>query len=209
MTGILLEGVVASGKTSVIRAIEQQTPWRSRGCKLVLSEFYTERANEHLRTRNAESYRVLMEKNLRLLEAAHQIEVTSPQLSPGTGHDMAYMVERFHLTNAISYADEQFDAYEDIDRHLGRLRCGLVLLVVDEMMIGPRLAEVYRERTQAWREYQDRLQSRVGDLGRHYVARQRAYRAGAEWSALESIVVNTTDKNWSRCAEEVLDFWGI
>ena len=209
MTGILLEGVVASGKTSVIQAIQQQTLWRNRDCKLILSEFYTERANEHLRTRNAESYHVLMEKNLRLLEAAHQIEVTSPQLSSGSGHDMSYMLERFHLTNAISYADEQFDVYEDIDRQLGRLGCRLVLLVVDEMMIGPRLAEVYRQRSQRWQAYQDRLKSHVGDLGRYYVARQRAYRVGAEWSTLDHVVVNTTDKNWSRCAQEVLRFWGV
>jgi len=209
MTGLLLEGIVASGKTSIVRELQQHAPWLRRGSKLIMSEFFTERANEHLRSRTAETYRALMQKNLKLLEAAHQIEVGSPLLTPGSGHDLCYVLERFHLTNAISYADGNFDEYRDIDQELMRLGCHLAVLFVDEMMVGPRIAEVYRQRGPQWQAYQDRLEARVGDLSEHYISVQRAYLAGAEWSVLEHLLIDTTDKDWSRCAREILRFWRI
>ncbi len=209
MTGLLLEGIVASGKTSIIRELQTHGPWRWRGSKLILSEYFTERANEHLRSRTADMYRALMQKNLRLLEAAHQIEVTSPLLSPGGGHDLCFVLERFHLTNAISYAGGDFDAYRDIDQELARFGCRLAVLVIDEMMVGPRIAEIYRQRGPKWQAYQDRLEAQVGDLGRHYFAMQGEFRRGAEWSALDHVFIDTTDKDWPRCARETLRFWGI
>jgi len=209
MTGLLLEGIVASGKTSIIHELQRHPSWRNRGAKLVLSEFFTERANEHLRSRTAESYRVLMQKNLRLLEAAHHIEVASPLLAPGAGNDLCYLLERFHLTNAISYADRAFESFRDVDHELARLGCRLAVLVVDEMMVGPRIAEAYRQRGPRWQAYQDRLESLVGNIGQHYVATQRSFRDGAAWSTLEQIIVDTTDKDWDRCVREILEFWEI
>ena len=209
MTGLLLEGVVASGKTSIIRELHNHAVWRRRGSKLMLSEYFTERANEHLRARTADTYRALMQKNLRLLEAAHQIEVASPLLAPGGGHDLCFVFERFHLTNAISYAEGDFDGYRDIDQELARLGCRLAVLVIDDMMVGPRIAEVYRQRGPKWQAYQDRLQERVGDLSHHYVVQQQEFRRGAEWSVLEHVIIDTTDKDWARCTREILRFWRI
>lgn len=209
MTGLLLEGIVASGKTSILRELQNHGPWQRRGSKLVLSEYFTERANEHLRSRTAETYHGLMQKNVRLLEAAHQIEVASPLLTTGGGHDLCFVIERFHLTNAISYAGGTFDAYRDVDQELARLGCRLALLVIDEMMVGPRIAEVYRQRGPRWQAYQDRLEAQVGDLSRHYAEAQAQYRRGAEWSALEHVIIDTTDKDWPRCVREISQFWRI
>lgn len=209
MTGLLIEGIVASGKTSLIRAMQAMPEWQRRSSKLLLSEFFTERANEHLRSRDSEAYRGLMQKNLRILEAARQIEIASPLLSQGTDRELCFLLERFHLTNAVSYADGEFDGFREIDLALARLNCRLVLLVVDDRMVPARVAEVFRQRGAAWQQYQQRLEEKVGDLGAHYVSVQKELSRGAAWTKMEHLVVDTTDKNWSRCAEEVLRFWRI
>ena len=211
MTGLLLEGIVAAGKSSTIRELQDSPAWRTRESKLILSEFFTERANEHLRARTEESYRTLMEKDLRILEAAHQIESASPHFAPGSHgkHDLAYILERFHVTNALSYAEGRLEAYQDIDDELARLGCRIVLVVVNEMMIEPRLSETYRYRDDRWRAYQDRLRSHVGDLTEHYSAQQQAYRELVAASAMQHVIVDATDKDWSRCARELLRFWRL
>ncbi|HPU84118.1 MAG TPA: hypothetical protein PLE60_02120 [Candidatus Latescibacteria bacterium] len=209
MTGLLLEGIVASGKTSVIRAIQALPAWQRRSSKLLLSEFFTERANEHLRNRDADAYRALMHKNLRILDAARQIEMASPLLSEESGRELCYLLERFHFTNAISYADGLLETYRDIDLTLARLNCRVVVLLVEESMVSSRVAEVFRQRGQAWQAYQKRLEEKVGDLGTHYVGVQRAFVSGLKWTSMEHRTIDATDKDWRRCAEEILEFWRI
>jgi hypothetical protein len=118
-------------------------------------------------------------------------------------------LERFHLTNAISYADGVFDTFRDIDLTLTHLGCHLVVFSVDDAMVGARIAEAFRQRGSRWQAYQERLQEKVGDLGVHYADMQRKFLDGAEWTNMNHLVIDTTDKDWRRCADEIMEFWRI
>ena len=209
MMGLLVEGIVSSGKTSIIRELHSHDAWAQRDSKLVLSDFFTDRANEHLRTRDESSYRTLMRRNLAALEALHRVEASSPLLQSGSGRDLCFILERFHLSHAVHHAGGEAEVFGDIDRELGNLGCKIVLLTVQEMFIGSRVAELFRLRGPRWQMYQNRLQKRVGDLGVYFGGIQRQLVDLAEASSLESLCVDTTERDWTRHALEIIEFWGI
>ncbi len=209
MKGLLLEGIAVAGKSAIIRVLREHPLWRRRRSTLVLSDFFTERANDHLRSLTAESYRTLMQRNLRILQAAKQIESSSPLFDSEDRRDLCYVLEGFHVTNALVHTDVDVDVFADIDVELERLDCRLALVVVDEKLIGIRIAEEYRRRDERWRAAQDRLESRVGDLAAYYARLQNAYLKAAQATAMKSVTVNATDQDWQRCAEEIIEFWRI
>jgi len=209
MVGLLLEGIVSSGKTSVIRELQTRKRWVERSSKLILSDLFTVRANEHLRSRNERTYRTLMRQNLDVLEAAHEIEIASQLASPGSGRDLAYVLERFHISNAIDYADGNFEAYRDIDATLATLGCRGVVLTVPDMFAGARIRETFERRGPRWKAYCEKLEARVGDVGRHFLAKQEQIKAGARWSSMEFRVIETTERDWRMAVDAVLEFWRI
>lgn len=202
MNGLLLEGIPSAGTWKIVQQLQDHPAWRRRKSKLILSESHTHRANDHLRSRTPESYRALMQRSLRALQSIGHVEIGSPLFEPGGVHDLCYVIERFHLTNALMYADGDFVLFQDIDRELARMNCRLALLTVHEMMIEPRLAEFAQMRD-------DRFTNRAVDHTHRYTVMQEAYRATANESAMISITVDTTDGNWRRCAEEIVRFWCI
>ena len=209
MTGLLLEGIVSSGKTSVLHELHTHDAWSGRTAKLVLSDFFTDRANEHLRSRTQSSYAALMRQNLKALQALHHIELSTPLLKSGTSRDLCFLLERFHLSHAVRYADGDLKVYGDIDRELASFGCRIVVLTIENMFIGPRITELFRLRGPRWQMYQQRLETRVGDLNTHFARVQEKLIACAEASAMKHAIIDTTDRDWSRCVEEIITFWGI
>ncbi|HDS74074.1 MAG TPA: hypothetical protein ENN56_00900 [Firmicutes bacterium] len=209
MKGLLLEGIVAAGRSEIIRALRDHAAWRRRESTLILNDLFTERANEHLRSLTPESYRTLMLRNLRILQAAKQIESASPLFDPDDRRDLCYVLDGFHITNAIVHADGEFEAFADIDVELERLDCRLVLVMINEKVVGSRIKDVYRRRDERWRAYQERLESRVGDLSAYYVTLQHTYLDTLNKTALKNITIDTTDQDWRRCAEDIMRFWRI
>lgn len=209
MKGLLLEGIAVAGKSAIVRALRDHHAWRRRTSTLVLSEFFTERANDHLRSLTAESYRTLMQRNLRILQAAKQIESASPLFDTDERRDLCYILEGFHLTNALLHTDGDTGVFADIDVELERLDCRLALVIIDEKLISLRIAEECRRRDERWRAAQGRLESRVGDLVAYYVELQEAYRKAVQATVMKNVTVNATDQDWQRCAEEIVGFWRI
>jgi thymidylate kinase len=209
VTGLLLEGITTAGKSAIASAIQEHPAWRRRESKLVLSSHFTERANEHLRTRTADSYRSLMQQNLRILQAARQIESASPIFQADDQYGLCYVIERFHITNALRYAEGNADAYIDVELELERLGCRLALISVNDMMISGRLSEARRLKDERWRETYTHIERRHGDVGDYYVGIQEEYRKLVEASKLEHIVIDATDGDWPRCVRQILEFWHI
>ena len=207
MMGLLIEGIVSSGKTSIIRELHSHDAWVQRDAKLVLNEFFTDRANEHLRTRDESSYRTLMRRNLAALEALRKVEASTPLLQEGSGRDLCFILERFHLSHTVHHAGGESEAFGDIDRELGSLGCKIVVLTVQEMFIESRVTELFRFRGPRWQMYQNRLEKRVGNLGAHFGEEQRKLVRLAEASSLEHTCVDTTERDWTRHAIDIMDFW--
>jgi hypothetical protein len=209
MTGLLFEGIVASGKTSIVRELARHERWRRRESTLVLSSLFTERAVEHLRAQSFETYRTLMRQNLRILEAVRHVEMSSPLIAPGSGRDLCWMMERFHLSNAILHAEGDFDVFREIDQMLANFGCRLVLLTFADNAIEGRIDEAFRRRGAQWQIYHKRLEDRVGDVAGHFAEMQKRFVEGASWSTLPSLRVDTTDRDWVRCVNEIMEFWKI
>jgi len=98
MTILLIEGVVATGKTTLLTALQQVAPWQERPTKLVLSEHYTERVLELTRP-TVDSRLTLLSRHVDICETLHEIWSTSRfrdsrLLAP------IVLCERFHLTHA-------------------------------------------------------------------------------------------------------------
>lgn len=124
MAVIIIEGVIATGKTALIRAIEQSALWRERPTKVVLSEHYTERVLE-LTSPNIPDRQALLTEHLCLIRQLHRRWANS-RFRDSRAVEPLVVIERFHLTHAAQVGN--FAPFRDIDEALCELGGMLVLL---------------------------------------------------------------------------------
>lgn len=217
---MILEGVVASGKTSLYRHLLDHPAFASREAKLALPEAYTERAIEHLPVRDLEASLTLLSQ---ITDVIGTLNRTWSESKFGRGDHadlaLAFLLERFHLTHAIMFNAGRFDAYRPVEEALRFLGARLVVCVVDEAALPERIARTRLHRGQLWNDYLDlRIACRTGTMTRdevdrrvaaHYLAQQQDLLAMARHSLLPTLVLDTTAGDWPRYAEQVVDFWGL
>ncbi|MBM3269394.1 MAG: hypothetical protein FJZ01_17260 [Candidatus Sericytochromatia bacterium] len=219
-TGLILEGVVGTGKSTLFRHLQDHPAFVSREAKLALPETYTERAIEHLEVKDLEASLLLL---TRITDIVGGLNRTFSESKFGRGDHaelaLAFLLERFHLTHAAMFNEGRFAAYRSVDEVLRFLGAKLVVCVLDDAAFPERIATTRRERNQLWNDYLDeRIASRTATMPReevdrrvvaHYVAQQKAMLAMARQSLLPTLEIDTTRGDWLMYAEQAIRFWGL
>lgn len=103
MTILLVEGVVATGKTTILGELQRTDLWRERPTKILLSEHYTERVLE-LTTPTVAARVELLTQHVDMAEDLHRLWSGS-RFSHERNLEPLIFFERFHLTHAAQIAD--------------------------------------------------------------------------------------------------------
>lgn len=219
-SGLILEGVVASGKTTLYRHLLDHPAFVAREAKLALPEAYTERAIEHLPIRDLEASLLLLSQ---VTDVIGGLGRTWSESKFGRGdHDdlaLTFLLERFHLTHAVMFNEGRFAAYRSVDEVLRFLGTRLIVCVVDEAVLPERIASTRHHRNQLWNDYLDeRIALRTATMAQdevdrrvaaHYTLQQTAMVAMARQSLLPTLVLDTTAGDWPMYAEQAVRFWGL
>jgi len=149
MAVFVIEGVVATGKTALVKAIEQSTLWRERPTKVTLSEHYTERVLELTSPSIVDRQALLLEH----LSLAHQLHMrwASSRFRGNRAVEPWVIIERFHLTHAAQVGD--FAPFRDFDEQLRELGGVLVLVHHPPELLLQNILATIPERPPVWERW--------------------------------------------------------
>ena len=211
LSGLILEGVCGTGKTSILRAILRskayiQKPYFS---SLVLSEHQTQRvleSKERQGTLTISDNVALLEGHVAYLEKLRdrldEMDWCDKNL---TAMRIPYLVERFHFTHVGHYAHVDWEDVAALDKRLAQLSCKLCLFTIDDAVLEQR---VIHDRSAGWRDYVKRFGSTNAEIIRHYSEQQRLMVDLCRKSALEIRLIDTSHRTLADTVAEVLAFWG-
>jgi len=219
-TGLILEGVSSTGKSTLFRHLQDHPAFTCRDAKLALPETYTERAIEHLPVKDLEASLLLLSQITDVIAGLNRTFVES-KFGKESHEDLAlaFLLERFHLSHAVWFNEYRFAAYRSVDEVLRFLGAKLVVCVVEESALPGRIAATRRERDELWNDYLDeRIARRTAAMtdnevdtriAAYYAKQQKEVVAMARHSLLPTLVLDTTRSEWQMYTEQVLRFWGL
>ncbi|MDP3058252.1 MAG: hypothetical protein Q8N36_02205, partial [bacterium] len=149
MAIIILEGIVATGKTVLSRGIEAHAEWQQYPTRTVISEHYTERVLE-LTSPTMEDRLALLELHLSSASQLHRLWGTY-RFSGNMKTQPQFIYDRFHVTHAAQIGIiEPFLALEE---QLQELDTTLVLLVHPPEELAIRILATRHERGLMWKRW--------------------------------------------------------
>jgi hypothetical protein len=167
VTGLVVEGVVGTGKTTLLNQLQRRLVEARPSCtKLVLSEHYTERVLEDLKAAGTlTSSEVLAHSSdlLRLIETLYHMKATSKFADNATNASIAVLVERWlgsHVANLAGMErwewSNDWPAFRAIASQCTRLhQLGFRFLVlqVSRPQLRTRMERTLVHRNDEWRRY--------------------------------------------------------
>jgi RNase adaptor protein for sRNA GlmZ degradation len=154
MPTIIVEGVVAAGKTTLVRALEDTDYWRSHQTHLAISEHFTERALELVSPSPADRVR-LLEANVDAIEPLYRLWTTY-RFRQNSDVEPLVIFDRFHLTHS---AQVGFDHFPGVESRLAQLNPLIVFLEHPLETLLPRVLATKNERNLAWKMWLNSLGS--------------------------------------------------
>lgn len=195
---LVVEGVTGAGKSSVLREIVRALSKRGGPVPTVIPEDDTlGRIMSQARDpawRGAPTFEAL-EQTLDWIE--------SGSLREGLG--ARFLVERFHLTAYALHPD--WSCFAPYDARLAAMRARLVLLTYPEAMAAERSLDRPDRVGERWA---DEMASWYGSREAAVAAVRDSLRRREEalaLTALPHLVLDTTDRDWTRLAAAALAFW--
>lgn len=211
ISGLILEGVCGTGKTTVFRALQQSERFTRRSflSAIVLSEHQTQRVLERKEREmglTAADNMGLLDQHVSYLEAVrdrlNQMEWCQ---NNRTNMRVPYVLERFHFTHVYHYPHMTWEHVQPIDHRLAGLNCKLCLLTIPDALLRER---IIGNRNATWREYLNRYGQTEDEILQHYATKQQLLRDLCERSEIDSLVLDTSVTSAADTVNQVLDFWG-
>lgn len=218
MPGLILEGIVGAGKTTLFRMLAAHPHVQARLAAVRLPEHYTERAYEHFPDRGLIESLELLEHVLAPLEALVALHAQG-KFAQDSALELSWIVDRLHLSHSVMFAGGRFEPYRPIEDRLLALGSRIALLQVDDETLARRLRSTRAERGERWNWYLDTKVARrtagMSDedvervLVGHYLEQQREMLELAEASGLPVLLLETDDGAWEAYTERLVAFWGL
>ncbi len=211
ISGLILEGVCGTGKTSILRAILHSKAYIQKPylTSLVLSEHQTQRVLEsidRLGTLTLRDNLALLEQHVGYLEALKKwldaMEWCDPDI---VAMRIPYLMERFHFTHVVDYDHVHWEDVTALDQRLAKCNCKLCLFTIDEATIEKR---VIQDRDPGWMSYIRQFGATNSEIVRHYSEQQEKMLHLCQLSALDSRIIDTSHRSLEDTLSEVLDYWG-
>lgn len=160
MKGIIIDGVAASGKTSILKNLNKSlVEIRPTMTKFFISEHYTERMLEHLKESgklNGTYISNHVDKIINILQQFQNMLSESKFGNNPGGADLLVVLERFILTHLASLNIEDEYKNEIVESHfkvLNSLGIKQIALVVPDEYLKERIMSTINYRNPAWKEY--------------------------------------------------------
>jgi len=211
ISGLILEGICGTGKTTVLRAIVQSDRFVKKSflSSIVLSEHQTQRVLERKEKEEgltSADNLALLDQHVRYLESLRdRLDETDWCQNNRTNMRVPYIFERFHFTHIYHYSHMNWEDVQNIDSRLANLNCKLCLFTIDHSLLEHR---IITGRTSGWLDYLKRYGKTNEEILEYYDKQQKLLRSLCEKSKLDTLIVNTTDMSVEKTLNQVLDFWG-
>jgi hypothetical protein len=222
MRGLIIEGVSASGKSTILRTLQEQLAIQRPSCtKLMLSEHYTERLLEVAKHDGSLSYETALDHVADLVVTLRHIanwKTTGKFSGVGGNAEILVLIERFfgaHVANLrVSSHSELPDnvrrAASDLYAELHSMGFSIAVLTVSPEMIPTLIADTRHRRNAEWGRY---LNS-IGDaraIESHYSSWQNElinfYARLRVDVAIDCREVCTTTRSYSEICDELLSYF--
>lgn len=208
--GMIFEGIPATGKSTIIREILKNPKILNRDFMpfFTFGEEITQRVLEAKHNQG----KITKEDNLKLLDDIlaplenYQSYYKKRGWVKEDKYHYGFILERFHLTHGIYFNHLGWQEMIKIDERLLKLNAKLCFLKMEKEVMKERIID---SRGKQWNNYISRFGNSTQEIIEYYYQQQEKKLRLVEKSKLTSIVVDTSNKNWSELATEIIEFWGI
>ncbi|MSS43949.1 hypothetical protein FYJ27_09445 [Anaerosalibacter bizertensis] len=203
MSGVIIEGISASGKSIIFEKLTNRDWYREKQSKIQLSEYLTERIVENIeptvdkRVELLEGYVDILEKVYFNFYNSRFKNTSLERVKP------FFILERFHMTHSVE--GSSFNAFKDIDNRLNNMNFKLILLMMDENVVKERLIDTFPRRPATWKNYCLSFGGIDGAVEK-YVNMQRTLLNFSKETSLSKLIIDTTKMEWDRYIEEIESF---
>lgn len=207
MSGLVVEGICCSGKTTILDAIRCSDLFVNRdySSTIILSEHHTQRVLEKKEAQEGltlDDNINLLDKHVSYLESLfHPLQAMPWASNQRTNQRIPFILERFHLTHATHYEHVVWEDVVGIDRRLAALNCKLCLLVLAEEDIE---REIIFKRNTAWRDYISKFGNTNGEIVEYYSKQQDRLLEMAEASNMECCILNLKNNSLDDSIDKLL-----
>lgn len=211
LSGIILEGIPGTGKTTSLAHLLQAEAWQRKSClsSIILTEHQTLRLLEEQReagTLTKADNLALLDSHVSYLEQCRQrLDKTTWLERERSNQKLPFVFERFHLSHVYHYGYLSWDDVADIDARLAQLQATIFLFLIDPEDIQERIIEDYKK--SGWGDYLQKLGNNNREIIDHFARKQEEIVKLAKLSQLPVEYVNSSKKNTSDILEQILDRW--
>jgi hypothetical protein len=214
MRGIILDGVSASGKSSILALVQQRIVKEyPSSTKLFISEHYTQRMLEHeleAKTLSADHVEQHVDEIIDNLDRYQDMLNKSKFANNPSGAEAFVTIERFLLTflatQEIDLSDySEYKAQQQLKK-LGDLNITQYLLVLSESNLKEHIARTLTHRNDKWAEY---INSRggVNGLVKHSLEWQEYFISLADTfkDVITTEIIEINDWNYEKIANKLFE----
>jgi hypothetical protein len=201
--GVILEGNSHAGKTSTLKSIKklQANDEFSERSIIVLGEHYSQILNnvqgQYISLNHSDHLKLLQDR----VDMLYKLFEWATYLGPASrkSRGLFFVLERFHLNHLVAFGDSAIDEIRKLELQLVQLGAKCVLLTISN--------EIVKERIQSRNpdEWKDKKQEEILESCSGLINAQNSYKKYAKTSLLETIELNTDDKDWDKYASDIMD----
>lgn len=203
MSGLIIEGVCATGKSTILKALTNKDWYIEKQTKIQLSEYLTERIVENLKP-TVDKRVELLQEYVDIFETVHNNfynsrfkNTKSLRVSP------FFIAERFHLTHAVEAKD--FNLFRNIDVRLKNMDFKLVVLIMKEEVFRDRIEDTFPRRPETWKNYCLSFGG-IGGACERYINMQRTLLEYAKQTSIPTKIIDTTAMEWEKYVQDIENF---
>jgi thymidylate kinase len=208
-SGIILEGIAGTGKTTLLRALLDSNAWstKSHMSSIVLTEHQTLRVLESRRDNN--SYNKSDSINLLSKHASYihylktNLDNTEWLQRDRTNQQVSFIFERFHLSHVYHYEQLEWRDVETVDNTLKDLDAKMFIFTIDENDIQERIIDDYEKA--GWKDYLGTLGNTDDEIIAHFVQKQNELLDLAKLTAIPFEIINTSILSQSEVLKLVVE----
>ena len=213
LSGIILEGISGTGKSTVLRAMLNNKRWVNKSClsAIVLSEHHTQRVLENKEKAGNLDKSDNIELLSRIVGQLEFLKNNADQmdwLTRGRSNQIIpFILERFHLTHVYHYPNVEWEDVAEIDARLQKLGARVCLLIIDDKDIENRI--VGDRQKNEWQQYLARYGKAIPEIVGHFIEKQNYLVELARQSSLAVETINTSKLSPDEIAEYIFDWWEL
>lgn len=196
VSGIILEGIAGTGKTTLLRALLGNNAWSTKPhmSSLVLTEHQTLRVLESRRDDNSydksDSIDLLSNHVSYIQYLKTNLDNTDWLQRDRNNQRVSFILERFHLSHVYHYEQLEWRDVEAVDNMLKNLEAKMFIFTIEENDIQERIIDDYKKA--GWKDYLDTLGNTNDEIIAHFVQKQDELLDLVKLTAIPFEIINTS-----------------